>query len=548
MKKTIAFIGLVFIVFSCKQQPKEIPMNTLNHANPINWNDEIIYHVMPRSFYDSDGDRHGDLNGFVEKLDYLKELGVTTILFTPLYESGFYHNYFPTDYEKIDPEYGTMSDYIAFVKAVHSKGLKFLMDMETQYAQGEHRWFAESYKNPDSDYSDFIYYTDSLNEYPEQIFMPAKSDLFDFKTWPNTDSHHIVILDLQNERVKDWMIDYYKFWVDPNQDGSFEDGVDGFRIDHIMDDLDNKGILTNLYKDFWKPIFEASKEINPNILILGEQSNWADYGDVMVKESGADAAFNFSLKFALTSEAEANDMYKSTETLGVQMDPATIHRAVQEYLKRFKDGNYAITFLENHDVARFATLSGNEDQMRLGAVLNLLLPGVPSIYYGQELGVTGKIHEWGSDVNHLPLREAFPWTPDYNDKGTAVFYKDSGEWWDISFWNTEAPKKLALSVQQMDPTSLWNHYRSVIAIRKENSTFKRGNYEPLLTDNLEVFAFKRSYKNEAFAVITNVTNAPITLGNFNLEEWQPEPVYGQFAPNAGRQLILPPFGYVILKQ
>lgn len=548
MKKIVWLIGLALIVISCKQNADQLALNTSEKEHLINWNDEIIYHVMPRSFYDSNDDRHGDLNGFVEKLDYLKELGVTTILFTPLYESGFYHNYFPTDYEKIDPEYGTMEEYIRFIKAVHSKGLKFLMDMETQYAQGEHRWFSDSYKNPDSEYSDFIYYTDSLNKYPEQIFMPAKSELFDFKTWPNTKSHHIVILDLQNQRVKDWMIDFYKFWVDPNQDGSFEDGVDGFRIDHIMDDLDHKGILTNLYKDFWKPIFEACKDINPDIFILGEQSDWGDYGDVMVKESGADAAFNFSLKFALTSEAKANDMYKSTETLGVHMNPPTIHRAVNENLKRFNDRTYAITFLENHDVARFATLSGNQDQMRLGAVLNLLLPGVPSIYYGQELGVTGKIHEWGSDVNHLPLREAFPWTPDYNDEGTAVFYKDSGEWWDISFWNTDAPKKLALSVQQKDETSLWSHYRNLIALRKDNAAFRRGTYEPILTDHLDVLAFERAYEDETFVVVANVSNAEITIIDFNLEKWQTDPVYGQLHVNAKGELTLPPYGFVIIKK
>lgn len=545
MKNIATLILLALFLINCKPKAEQ---NNSVQENLINWNDEIIYHVMPRSFYDSNGDRHGDLNGFVEKLDYLKELGVTTILFTPLYESGFYHNYFPTDYEKIDPEYGTMEEYIQFIKAVHAKDLKFLMDMETQYAQGEHRWFADSYKNPDSEYSDFIYYTDSLNIYPEQIFMQEKSELFEFKTWPNTVSHNIVILDLHNERVKEWMTNFYKFWVDPNQDGNFDDGVDGFRIDHIMDDLDNKGILTNLYKDLWKPIFEACKAINPNVFIVGEQSDWADYGDIMVKESGADAAFNFSLKFALTSEAKANDMYKSTETLGVQMDPATIHRAVHENLKRFKDQTYAITFLENHDVARFATLSGNDDQMRSGAVLNLLLPGVPSIYYGQELGVTGKIHEWGSDVNHLPLREAFPWTADYNDEGTAVFYKDSGEWWDISFWNTDAINQLALSVQQNDDTSLWNHYRNLIALRKNNAAFRRGNYEPILTDNSNVMAFKRSYDNETFAVLVNVSNTEIKVSEFQLYEWQTEPIYGQLEVNAERELILPPFGYVILKQ
>src|SRR5690554_5388910 len=100
MKKIVWLIGLALIVISCKQNADQLALNTSEKEHLINWNDEIIYHVMPRSFYDSNDDRHGDLNGFVEKLDYLKELGVTTILFTPLYESGFYHNYFPTDYEK----------------------------------------------------------------------------------------------------------------------------------------------------------------------------------------------------------------------------------------------------------------------------------------------------------------------------------------------------------------------------------------------------------------------------------------------------------------
>lgn len=546
--KHILFPLIILALFLIGCKPKSSEQDTQNDIPLTNWNDEIIYHVMPRSFYDSNGDRHGDLNGFVEKLDYLKELGVTAILFTPLYESDFYHNYFPTDYENIDPEYGTMDDYINFVKAVHAKGLKFIMDMETQYAQGEHIWFADSYKNPNSDYSDFIYYTDTLNEYPEQIFMPEKSDLFEFKTWPNTHGHPIVILDLQHQRVKDWMVNFYKFWVDPNQDGNFDDGVDGFRIDHIMDDLDHKGILTNLYTDFWQPIFEACKAVSPDIFIVGEQSDWADYGDVMVKESGADAAFNFALKFALSSEAKTSDMYKSTEALGVQMNAMAIHHAVQENLKRFGNGTYSITFIENHDVARFATLSGNDAQIRLAGVLNLLLPGIPSIYYGQELGVTGKIHEWGSDVNHLPLREAFPWTPDYNDRGIAVFYKDSGPWWDLSFWNTEAPKTLALSVQKTDEASLWHHYRNLISLRKKHIAFRRGNYEPFLTGNQNVLAFKRTYEQETLLVLTNITDQAITISEIDTNEWHDTPIFGTLTFNESDQIQLPPFGHVVLKK
>ena len=119
--------------------------------------------------------------------------------------------------------------------------------------------FDDSYKNPASAYTDFIYYPDSLNEFPEQIFMPSRSALHDFTAWPG-DKHHIVFLDLNHPKVKQWMIDFYAYWVDPNQDGSFDDGVDGFRIDHIMDDLDYKGLFTNMYQDFWQPIFKACKE------------------------------------------------------------------------------------------------------------------------------------------------------------------------------------------------------------------------------------------------------------------------------------------------
>lgn len=99
----------------------------------ITGQEEIIYHIFQRSFYDSNGDLHGDLNGVRLKLDYLQKLGVSAVLFTPLYESVFYHNYFSSDFKKIDPKYGTLKDYLALVEELHRRGMKFYMDMETQY-------------------------------------------------------------------------------------------------------------------------------------------------------------------------------------------------------------------------------------------------------------------------------------------------------------------------------------------------------------------------------------------------------------------------------
>ncbi|MEO1012724.1 MAG: alpha-amylase family glycosyl hydrolase [Bacteroidota bacterium] len=547
MKMGIGLSVLALLVFACETEKKGTAVGELQgKSEKIDWNNDIIYHVVQRSFYDSNGDRHGDLNGFVQKLGYLKELGVTTILFTPLYESGFYHNYFPTDYMEIDHEYGSKEDYFNFVKAVHAHGMKFLMDMETQYAQSGNIWFDLSYRNPDSEHSDFIYYSDSLNQYPEQIFRPSKSELYDFNAWPGL-KHNIVYLDLNHPKVKQWMIDFYVYWVDPNGDGRFDDGVDGFRIDHIMDDLDYKGMFTNMYGDFWKPIFDKCKALNPNIFVLGEQSNWNEYGEEMVKASGADAAFGFPLRFALAGEEGTHDMYKEPSKEGAKMDPKRFHNVIKESLKRFGGDTYVVNFLENHDTSRWASwVVSNPDQKRSAAALYLLAPGIPSVYYGQELGLPGEPREWGSDANHIPVREAFPWTWNPDEKGNALFYKDTGEWWEDSFWNGPSIKELALNTQRPDTLSLWNHYRKLINIRKNHAPFRLGNYEPLLTDNTEVIAFKRSYEGNTNFVIVNGSNTPVELDDFN-DGMLGDILYLRDAKVSMSKVFLEPNGIVISK-
>ncbi len=483
-------------------------------ASRTNWNDEIIYHVMPRSFRDSNGDRHGDLNGFVEKLDYLEELGVTAILFTPLYESDFYHNYFATDYEAIDPEYGTKDEYIQFVKAVHAKGMKFVMDMETQYAPSGHPWFDDSYRNPGSEYSDFIYYSDASNEYPEQFLLPTRSPLQPYRLWPG-EERTIAYLDLNHPRVKAYMRDFFAYWVDPDGDGNFDDGVDGFRIDHIMDDLDHKGLFRNLYADFWRPIFDDVKAINPDIFIVGEQADWASNGLPMIEGSGADASFNFQMRFALEQNVYVKDMPNGA---GVTLDAQRIHKAVQENAAIFHGPPYTVNFIENHDTDRWMSVTGGHaGQARAAAVLNLLLPGVPSIYYGQELGVTGEKKPWDYDADDIPMREAFPWTADADAPGVAAFYKDTGEAWDASFYRTDAVNDFALPAQQDNPDSLWHHYRSLIALRKKHAALRRGDYEPVHLEDPRLMAFRRTYEDESMLVVINLSDEPARVPGRDLD-------------------------------
>src|SRR5258707_8453944 len=139
------------------------PIVKAQHKKHAPVKDEIIYHIFQRSFYDSNGDMQGDLNGIRQKLDYLQQLGVTAILLTPLYESPYYHNYFADDFKKIDPKYGTLHDYISLIKELHRRGMKFYMDMETQYVTGHHVWWKDGINNPNSPYSDYILYEDKAH-------------------------------------------------------------------------------------------------------------------------------------------------------------------------------------------------------------------------------------------------------------------------------------------------------------------------------------------------------------------------------------------------
>ena len=171
--------------------------------------EEIIYHIFQRSFFDSNGDGHGDLNGIRQKLDYLQQLGVTAVLLTPLYESVYYHNYFATDFYKIDPRYGTMQDYMRLIKELHRRGMKFYMDMETQYVASDHIWFRDSYKNPQSKYNDYIIYTDKTNSKPA----PIVAGISDFKGYDGV-IRKLVMVNLDNKEVQDYNYQLFKFWMD----------------------------------------------------------------------------------------------------------------------------------------------------------------------------------------------------------------------------------------------------------------------------------------------------------------------------------------------
>ena len=238
------------------------------NAQPVK-QEEIIYHIFQRSFYDSNGDMHGDLNGIHLKLDYLQKLGVTAILLTPLYESVFYHNYFSSDFKKIDPKYGTLNDYLRLIKELHRRHMKFYMDMETQYVTEDHIWWKDGINNPKSVYSDYLLYQDNAHTKPETIVLKLEG----LKGYDDV-YRKITTVNLNSLKVLEYNYQLFKYWIDPNGDGKFDDGVDGFRLDHMMDNLDGKLQLSHLFNTFWNPLLSRLRQVNPAINIVAEQAQW----------------------------------------------------------------------------------------------------------------------------------------------------------------------------------------------------------------------------------------------------------------------------------
>lgn len=443
---------------------------------------EIMYHVCQRSFYDSNGDLQGDLNGLRQKLPYLQDLGITSILLFPLYEADCYHNYFANDFEKIDPEFGTMQDFLDLVKEVHRRGMKIYLDMETQYVTSEHLWWKDAVGNLDSKYSDYILFDDAAHQVPATM-------VFDLRILNGYDGKVITAttVNLKSKKVLDYNIALFSYFMDPNKDGAFDDGVDGFRLDHAMDHLDAKPTLTNLFAEFWKPLIAALKDVNPDIKIVAEQANWADYGFEYFEKATVDRMFGFGLQQAIQS-----------------FDKQQIINNAEIILNQTPAGKTQIIFIENHDIDRFASLQTNVQRQKLAAALMLFIGGVPSIYYGQELGMQGKVYSFGNtDGNDIGRREAFEWYQTGQGEGMSYWYKNSGPWWTNA--NSKPNDGISLEEQIKTPNSLFNWYKQLIALKQSNPALAIGSYENVPNKNQNVFSFYRQSKKQKVLVLVNLS-------------------------------------------
>lgn len=501
--------------------PTGVPATPLAKAG-----EETFYHVFFRSFRDSDGDRIGDLKGLTEKLDYLKDLGITSILLTPLQPSPYYHNYFATDFESIEPAYGTMEEYRAFIQAARARGLKVYLDMEIQYVGEGHPWWTQSLGKPDAPYADFLIWRDAQHREAEPFLTQAK--------WEGYDGRQIGIamVNLNSPKVRDHFQRVLLQWADPHGDGSGRDGPDGFRIDHMMDDLDNKGVATRLFDTFWKPIFDALRQRRPDFRIMAEQYDWG-YGADWLTRGHADQVFAFPLRGAIN-----------------KLDKGEIVKALRETERITPAGKSQIVFVENHDTDRYMSLlQGDAAKARAGAAIMLAVRGEPLLYYGQELGMRGVTGKVGmSDGNHIPLREAMRWQPDLDAPGSAIWYQGDKRWWTDRY--NRSGDGVSVQEQEDDPASMLNWYRRLLALRRERPELRRGAQRLPCPDASPVLCVLREADGRRTLLLVNLGDAdakPALDADVAKSEWTE-----LLAGDGGQaridpaSLSLPPMGVRIL--
>ncbi len=441
----------------------------------------VFYEIFVRSFADGNGDGIGDFKGITENLDYLKEMGIDAVWLMPTCDSSTYHGYNINDYYAVEPDYGTMEEFEEMIKKAHEKGIKIIIDFVVNHTGTEVEWFKEARKSNDNPYRNYYYWADEFDDVDE-------NGTWGQSIWYQMDNENWYMaifwsgmpdLNFRNNNVREDIIKAAEYWLDK--------GVDGFRLDaskHI-DDKDKEATLA-----WWKNFRDRVKDKNPDAFIVGE--NWdssvsyiAPFFDVM------DSSFNFGLSYEIIDTAKGN-----------QKDLINMLNAQNKVYKKYSEKFVDTTFLRNHDMERTATeLKGDIKRQKLAAAILMTLPGTPFIYYGEELGQKGS----KPDGN---IREPFDWYKSGQGKYMVDMTKsDYGD--RMRFTNPD--DGISLEEQKDDESSLYNYFRKLIKIRKENPVFFGGEYTDIGAPK-GVIAYTVKDENSEFLVYHYTGEGEITIG------------------------------------
>jgi alpha-glucosidase len=482
------------------------------------WKHAVFYEIYPRSFADSNHDGIGDLNGITSKLDYLKNLGVDAIWITPFFPSPQVDfGYDVSDYENIDPMYGTLADFERLAKEAKVRGIRIILDFVVNHTSDQHPWFIDSRSSRNAAKRDWYIWRDG-----KATGSPPSNwnSTFGGSAWtldPNTSQYYYHFfysqqpdLNWRNPAVRDAMFDITRWW--------YQRGVAGFRLDAVnalFEDpmLQDNPVLPGLNK-FGDP--NEENRYNSDLaevhgVLRGLRAVADEYDAVLIGETWTRDIGGLKQYYGDHSNELQMPMDLMFTTIN-KLSPPEFRRQIASVEAA---GGWPVYVISNHDIVRSYVRYGdgvhNDAIAKLMAALYLTLRGSPIMYFGEEIGMENNDPVRKEDVKDPIGRTGWPQekgrdgerTPMQWDTTANAGFSSSVPWLPIP----PSYRTYNVASERKDPSSILNIYRHLLRLRRENPALREGEYVALNEDDPNVLSYLRKYKNEAVLVVLNMSDS-----------------------------------------
>jgi alpha-amylase len=477
--------GAVSAALALTARPLDAQRSTLGRLDT----GAVCYEIFVRSFFDSDGDGIGDLRGLTQKLDYVndgnprthRDLGARCVWLMPVAESPSYHGYDVSNYYRVEPDYGTNEDFKRFVAAAHKRGIHVLVDMVLNHASSEHPYFKEALRDTASPHRAWFRFSATKPEmkgpWGQEAWhkSPVRDEYYYGVFWAGMPD-----LNYDTPAVREEAKQIARFWLT-------EMGVDGFRLDAVPY-LVEEGTHLSGSRGTHEVLHEYGdyvRRLAPNAFTVGEV--WDSVGAMLpYYPDQLDGYFAFEVSDAILDAVRSGSSRRLF---------APILR-----LQRSEPAYRWSPFLRNHDQTRTLTvLGGDVERAKVAATLLLTMPGLPFVYYGEEIGMTG-------DKPDERLRTPMQWS-----RGPAAGFTRGRPWESLQRDTSTAN----VAVEDADSASLLSVYRRLIQLRASNSALGQGELFPLESSSDSVVAYVRRERTRAVMVVVNLGRTFAERTNFS---------------------------------
>lgn len=508
------------------------------------WRKSVVYQIYPKSFNDTTGNGQGDINGIIEKLDYLKTLGVDYLWLTPVYRSPMNDNgYDISDYYEINPDFGTKEDFKRLLDEAHARGIKIMSDIVINHTSTEHNWFVESRKSKDNPYRDYYIWKDGKDGQPPTNW----ESKFGGNAWqldPVTNQYYLRLFDVtqadlnwENEQLRKEIYDMINYWIDF--------GMDGFRFDVInliskAEYRDSEKIGKEFYTDGPR-VHEFLNELNRNT--FGDKEGFMTVGEM--SSTTLEHCINYTRedRHELSSVFNFHHLkvdYKDGEKwTKMPFDFIELKRILFDWQVGIsKGGGWNAIFWCNHDqprvVSRFGDDSTEERRVKSAKMLAItlhFLQGTPYIYQGEEIGMTNLYLDDISQYRDVESTNAYQIMSDNGFTNGAILdilqdkSRDNSRspvQWDDSEnagftsgtpWIDVAKNYKQINVKQAlaDKNSVFYTYQKLIELRHNLDIITYGEVKPLLEEHPQIFAYERTLDDKSILVLANFTDEPVDV-------------------------------------